>query len=35
MNVALVTVGDELLVGETVNTNGAWLAEQLTDRSSG
>ncbi|MFB6293746.1 MAG: competence/damage-inducible protein A [Halonotius sp.] len=32
MNVALVTVGDELLVGETVNTNGAWLAEQLTDR---
>ena len=32
MNVALVTVGDELLAGETVNTNGAWLAEQLTDR---
>ena len=32
MNVALVTIGDELLVGETINTNGAWLAEQLTDR---
>ncbi len=32
MNVAIVTVGDELLVGQTVNTNAAWLAEQLTDR---
>ncbi len=32
MNVAIVTVGDELLVGQTVNTNASWLAEQLTDR---
>ena len=32
MNVAIVTVGDELLVGQTVNTNAAWLAEQLTAR---
>ncbi len=32
MNVAIVTVGDELLVGQTVNTNATWLAEQLTDR---
>jgi len=32
MNVAIVTVGDELLVGATVNTNAAWLAEQLTAR---
>lgn len=32
MNVAIVTVGDELLAGETVDTNGAWLAAQLTDR---
>lgn len=33
MRVGLVTIGDELLAGETVNTNGAWLAEQLADRS--
>ena len=32
MNVAIVTVGDELLVGQTVNTNASWLAEQLTAR---
>ena len=32
MRIALVTVGDELLVGATVNTNAAWLADQLTDR---
>jgi molybdenum cofactor synthesis domain-containing protein len=32
MNVAVVTVGDELLAGETVNTNVAWLAERLTER---
>jgi molybdenum cofactor synthesis domain-containing protein len=30
MRVALVTVGDELLAGDTVNTNGAWLGTQLT-----
>jgi len=32
MRVALVSVGDELLAGDTVNTNAAWLARQLTDR---
>ncbi|MDJ1430637.1 molybdopterin-binding protein [Halostagnicola sp. A-GB9-2] len=32
MNVAVVTVGDELLAGRTANTNATWLAEQLTDR---
>ncbi|MFC7190838.1 competence/damage-inducible protein A [Halocatena marina] len=32
MQVALVTVGDELLAGETVNTNATWLAEQLVAR---
>ena len=32
MNVAVVTVGDELLAGETLNTNAAWLAEELTAR---
>ncbi|WP_254537578.1 competence/damage-inducible protein A [Halomarina litorea] len=34
MRVALVTVGDELLAGETVNTNAAWLGEQLTERGA-
>ncbi|MFB6083391.1 MAG: competence/damage-inducible protein A [Halorientalis sp.] len=32
MQVALVTVGDELLAGDTVNTNAAWLAERLAER---
>jgi molybdenum cofactor synthesis domain-containing protein len=32
MRVALVTVGDELLAGDTVNTNAAWLGRQLADR---
>jgi molybdenum cofactor synthesis domain-containing protein len=32
MNAAIVTVGDELLVGDTVNTNAAWLGNQLDER---
>lgn len=32
MQVALVTVGDELLAGDTTNTNATWLCEQLTGR---
>ncbi|SDR05206.1 competence/damage-inducible protein A [Natronobacterium texcoconense] len=32
MEVAIITVGDELLSGDTVNTNGNWLATQLSDR---
>ncbi len=31
MTVALLTIGNELLRGEIVNSNGQWLAEQLTD----
>lgn len=31
MQAGLVTVGDELLSGETVNDNAAWLGRQLTD----
>lgn len=31
MRVALVTVGDELLAGDTVNTNATWLASELTN----
>jgi molybdenum cofactor synthesis domain-containing protein len=30
MRVALITVGDEILSGDTVNTNAAWLGERLT-----
>ncbi|KYH25758.1 putative competence-damage inducible protein [Halalkalicoccus paucihalophilus] len=32
MHVALVTVGDEILAGDTVNTNAAWLGKRLADR---
>ncbi|MFD1512088.1 competence/damage-inducible protein A [Halomarina rubra] len=34
MRVAVVTVGDELLAGETVNTNASWLGERLTARGA-
>ena len=30
MDVALLTVGDELLIGQVVNTNAAWMGEQCT-----
>lgn len=32
MDVAIITVGDELLAGTTTNTNAAWLGASLTDR---
>ncbi len=32
MEVGVVTVGDELLAGDTVNTNAAWLCERLDRR---
>ncbi|MBP1921650.1 molybdenum cofactor synthesis domain-containing protein [Halorubrum alkaliphilum] len=32
MNAAIVTVGDELLVGDTENTNATWLCARLADR---
>ena len=32
MRVALLSIGDELLTGDTVNTNAAWLADRITDR---
>lgn len=32
MDVAIVTVGDELLAGDTINTNAAWLCNRLTER---
>ncbi|WP_459193479.1 competence/damage-inducible protein A [Halosimplex sp. J119] len=34
MEVALVTVGDELLAGDTENTNATWLARQLAERGA-
>ena len=32
MDAALITVGDELLAGDTENTNGTWLASELSER---
>ena len=32
MEVALVTVGDELLAGRTINTNATWICAQLDER---
>ena len=32
MNAALVTVGDELLSGDTANTNATWIGKQLAER---
>ncbi|ELZ26270.1 competence/damage-inducible protein cina [Halogeometricum pallidum JCM 14848] len=34
MRVAVVTVGDELLAGDTVNTNASWLCERLAARGA-
>lgn len=34
MNVSIVNVGDEILAGDTVNTNATWLAERLSKRGS-
>ena len=30
MNAALISIGDELLIGKTINTNAAWLGEHLS-----
>ena len=32
MEVGILTIGDELLSGDTVNTNAAWLGRQLSDK---
>ena len=34
VRVAILTVGEELLAGETENTNATWLAGQVTDRGA-
>lgn len=30
INVAIIAIGDELLIGETINSNSSWLGQQLT-----
>ncbi len=30
MNATIITIGDELLIGQVINTNSAWLASELT-----
>lgn len=34
MRVAVLTVGDELLAGDVVNTNAAWLGRELSERGA-
>jgi molybdenum cofactor synthesis domain-containing protein len=34
MHVAVVTVGDEILAGDTTNTNAAWLGRRLAERGA-
>ena len=31
MNCEIISVGDELLIGQTINTNASWLGEQLNN----
>ncbi|MDD6211515.1 MAG: CinA family nicotinamide mononucleotide deamidase-related protein [Bacteroidales bacterium] len=31
MNVEIVTIGDELLIGQVIDTNSAWMAQQLNE----
>jgi nicotinamide-nucleotide amidase len=30
MNAAIITIGDEILIGQIVDTNSAWIAENLS-----
>jgi nicotinamide-nucleotide amidase len=30
MKVVVITIGDELLIGQVVDTNSAWIARQIT-----
>ena len=31
MKAAIVSIGDELLIGQTINTNASWMGKKLTD----
>lgn len=31
INVVIITIGDELLIGQTIDTNSAWMAQRLND----
>ena len=30
MNAEIITIGDELLIGQVIDTNSAWMGQQLT-----
>jgi len=30
MNIEIINIGDELLIGQVVNTNASWMGEQLS-----
>ena len=32
MNAGLITVGDEILIGQIVDTNSSWIASHLAER---
>jgi len=32
MRVEIISIGDELLIGQVVNTNAAWMGRELTSR---
>ena len=30
MNIEIIAIGDELLIGQTINTNASWLGQELS-----
>ena len=34
MNVELISIGDELLIGQTVNTNASWIGHELSSNGA-
>lgn len=34
MKVEIISIGDELLIGQTINTNASWLGQQLSERGA-
>ena len=34
MNVQIITIGDEILIGQTIDTNSAWMGEQLNSNGA-